>query len=319
MLKECIIQKIGLPENTADEKFMGCQIDNIQLISKIASNSRSAVFHGDSEGKMVSIKIFEEDSGQLAEAEIDIISSLNHPNIIKMLSSGKIYLSYIRGGTHVSHFEHYYLIMNYANGGTLKDKIKKDNLDDEYNNMMIKRIGNIATGLGEMHDKNIVHRDIKPSNILINNKNDAEEILIADFDYSKRLKASNAFISNVATGTIFYMPPEQFLNILATDSDLYSLGVVAFECLTGVKPFNGDFALDIMAKHQLKNPPAFNAILLQKMNNALAGAEEIVNKALTKDYNERRKVCGTVLDWAEKLKIEYEKGAAKDRTNKKYI
>ncbi len=162
-------------------------------------------------------------------------SSLSHPNIVEMYDVGE------DDGK-------YYIVMEYVEGKTLKSLVKKRGALTlpEVIDIMLQLTSAIACA----HDSNIIHRDIKPQNVLI--KEDGI-VKITDFGIAMALNSNELTQTNSVMGSVHYLPPEQANGKGATfKSDIYSLGIVMFELLTGELPFKGDNAVEIAIK-QMKN------------------------------------------------------------------
>lgn len=162
-------------------------------------------------------------------------SSLSHPNIVEMYDVGE------DDGK-------YYIVMEYVEGKTLKSLVKKRGA------LTLPEVIDIMTQLTSAiacaHDSNIIHRDIKPQNVLI--KEDGI-VKITDFGIAMALNSNELTQTNSVMGSVHYLPPEQANGKGATiKSDIYSLGIVMFELLTGTLPFKGDNAVEIAIK-QMKN------------------------------------------------------------------
>ena len=163
-------------------------------------------------------------------------SSLSHHNIVQIYGVGE------DDGD-------YYIVMEYVPGKNLKQLLKKrERLTvHEVVDIMLQ----ITSAMGAAHDNLIIHRDLKPQNILIK---DDGEIKITDFGIAMALNATQLTQTNSAMGSVHYFPPEQANGKGATlKSDVYSLGIMMYELLTGVLPFRGDNAVEIALKH-LKEP-----------------------------------------------------------------
>ena len=163
-------------------------------------------------------------------------SSLSHHNIVQIYGVGE------DDGD-------YYIVMEYVPGKNLKQLLKKrEKLTvHEVVDIMLQ----ITSAMGAAHDNLIIHRDLKPQNILIK---DDGEIKITDFGIAMALNATQLTQTNSAMGSVHYFPPEQANGKGATlKSDVYSLGIMMYELLTGVLPFRGDNAVEIALKH-LKEP-----------------------------------------------------------------
>ena len=162
-------------------------------------------------------------------------SSLSHPNIVEMYDVGE------DNGT-------YYIVMEYINGKTLKQLIKKRGALtlSECIDIMLQ----LTDGVDHAHASYIIHRDLKPQNIMIQ---DNGEIKITDFGIAMALNNTQLTQTNSVMGSVHYLPPEQANGKGATvKSDIYSMGIMMFELLTGNLPFKGDNAVEIAFK-QIKN------------------------------------------------------------------
>lgn len=173
----------------------------------------------------------------------------------------------------------YYLVMPYIDGGTLRDYLlKKEGLSLEEAGFFLEQI---ASALQCAHDHGVVHRDVKPSNILL--RTDGYAYLV-DFGLAKAKLATDS-LSNAGTmiGTPEYMAPEQTDGVSDYRSDIYSLGIILYQMLTGRVPFKGDSPVAISIKHLQVEPTPPSEI-----NSAIPpGVEEVVLKALEKDPDNR--------------------------------
>lgn len=202
------------------------------------------------------------------EREAKALARLSHPNIVAILDYGK-------------HQDVPFLVMEYLPGGTLKDVLKGKPLPYQ---QAAQLLAPIARALAYAHDQKIVHRDVKPSNILITQSG---EPMLSDFGIAKLLEIENTVgltTASVGIGTPTYMSPEQTQN-LAIDgrSDIYSLGVVFFEMLTGRKPFEAETPAAVawkQASEPLPLPRKINSSIPEKI-------EKILLKALAKNPDDR--------------------------------
>lgn len=163
-------------------------------------------------------------------------SSLSHPNIVEMYDVGE------DNGQ-------YYIVMECVEGKTLKQVLKsRGNLSiTEVIDIMLQ----LTDGMAHAHDAYIVHRDIKPQNIMILSNG---VIKITDFGVATALNNTQLTQTNSVMGTVHYLPPEQANGKGSTiRSDIYSMGVMMYELLTGHVPYKGDSAVEIALKH-LKEP-----------------------------------------------------------------
>lgn len=193
-------------------------------------------------------------------------SSLSHPNIVEMYDVGE------DNGI-------YYIVMEYVEGKTVKQLVKKRGsltLSEALDIML-----QLTDGISHAHDSYIIHRDLKPQNILIQ---DDGQIKITDFGIAMALNSTQLTQTNSVMGSVHYLPPEQALGKGATiRSDIYSMGILFYELLTGKLPFKGENAVEIAMK-QIKEPlPS-----VRKQNEAIPQSiENIILKATAKNPKNR--------------------------------
>ncbi len=192
--------------------------------------------------------------------EAKAAAGLSHPNIVSIFDVG------LEGEDH-------FIVMEYVPGSTLKEKIKNEAPLDIP--IAVRIAKDIASGLAHAHANNIVHCDIKPHNILMTDDNRAK---IGDFGIARAVTESTMTYSGSVMGSVHYFSPEQARGSMITPkSDVYSLGIVMYEMLTGRLPFNGDNPVTIAMKHveeepvpptsyRHKIPPMLEAIVLRAMN-----------------------------------------------------
>jgi len=234
-------------------------------------------------------------------------SSLTHPNIVEIYDVGE-------------DDGNYYIVMEYIDGKDLKGLLKKrGNLTiSEVVDIMLQ----ITSAMSVAHDSLIIHRDLKPQNILIK---DDGEIKITDFGIAMALNATHLTQTNSAMGSVHYFPPEQASGKGATlKSDVYSLGIMMFELLTGELPFRGDNAVEIALKH-LKEPiPSIRSI----NDNIPQSIENIIVTATAKNaknrYNNARDMHEDLLTCLNKERLnepkkvlKYDEGLSEEAVVKK--
>ncbi|MGH3146180.1 MAG: Stk1 family PASTA domain-containing Ser/Thr kinase [Rubrobacter sp.] len=190
-------------------------------------------------------------------------ASLSHPNIVQV---------YDRGQTEDGAA---YIAMEYVPGGTLKEKITREG---PLESAVAASIGSqVAEALGAAHARGVVHRDIKPQNVLLTGKGEAK---VADFGIARAASAVTISQTGSVMGTAGYMSPEQALGKPATPrSDLYSLGVVLYEAITGELPYTADNPIAVSMKHvnePLRPPREVDPQIPEGMN-------ALVVKLLAKD------------------------------------
>lgn len=240
--------------------------------------------------------------------EAKLYKRMNHENIVGIDNVGVV-ADKERG------IEIPYIIMKYIKGETLKDKLSsKTPFDIE---MIFKISKDVLSALQAIHNKNIIHRDIKSGNIII--EQGTGKAVLIDFGLAKDLLSkSNLTKTDQALGTLQYMSPEQFSHIknVLPMTDVYSLGIVLYEMITGVVPYNGT-PQEIMYAH-FNNPIP----KIKNMNlNALPELQTIIEKAMAKKPEDRYRSAMEFLSAIEKLerkyKIEKAKKQAEEERRKK--
>ena len=218
------------------------------------------------------------------------VSNLSHPNIVEVYDVGE------EDGQ-------YYIVMEYIEGKTLKQLLKKrETLTlPEVIDIMLQ----LTDGLAHAHESYIIHRDIKPQNIMIL---DNGLVKITDFGIAMALNATQLTQTNSVMGSVHYLPPEQANGKSATvKSDIYSLGILMYELITGSVPFKGDNAVEIALKHMKEKIPS-----IRKQNPTIPqSVENIVIKATAKNPRNR---YDSVKEMHDDLEICMEKENAKKVT-----
>ncbi|MGB8981871.1 MAG: protein kinase, partial [Anaerolineales bacterium] len=200
------------------------------------------------------------------EREAKIIAQLEHTAIVPVYDVGEA------DGQP-------YFVMRYMNGGSLSERIKAGGLTIED---AARILGAIAPGLDEAHSKGIVHRDIKPSNILFDKRGNP---YISDFGIAKLSQAQAGSVTGSAIiGTPAYMAPEQAQGT-GTDgrADIYALGIILFEMLTGKQPYEADTPMAVAIKH-ITDPVPHIRQVDPKFSE---GVDAIIQKAMAKNKNDR--------------------------------
>ena len=200
-------------------------------------------------------------------------SSLTHPNIVEVYDVGE------DNGE-------YYIVMEYIEGKHLKNLLKKRGkltLSEAVDIML-----QITDGMAAAHDSYIIHRDIKPQNIMILENG---LVKITDFGIAMAMNATQLTQTNSVMGSVHYLPPEQASGQGSTlQSDIYSMGIVMYELLTGELPFKGDNAVEIALKH-LKEPIPD---IREKIPNVPNSIYNIIKRATAKNpknrYNDAREM-----------------------------
>ena len=191
------------------------------------------------------------------EAEAKIISRLRHPNTLKLLDFGRC-----------PDDDQLFIVLELLKGLSLEDVLQRGALKPI---RVLGLLRQVLDALSEAHEEGIVHRDLKPANIMLETVGGNEIVKVVDFGIAKVVSGVNVTATGRVIGTPAYMSPEQIQGVSIThSSDLYSLGVVAYECLCGQLPFGGSTAVSLMLKH-LNDPPP---------NPMLSGSTQQVPKAV---------------------------------------
>ncbi len=218
------------------------------------------------------LKFADGKSEKQLKREARISARLNHPNICTIFEIAE-------------HQNQSFIVMEYIEGETLDKLIQDGNLNVPDSLEIIK---SIANALSEAHLNGIIHRDVKPSNIIITTK---EQVKVLDFGLAKRsiLHENDSELSlfskaGVIAGTVSYMSPEQARGQeIDVRTDIWSLGVVFYEMLTGRLPFGGESKGDIIASILTKDPPKLYEINV----NFHPSFDKVIGKALEKNCDAR--------------------------------
>ncbi len=248
--------------------------DRYQIIKTLGEGGMANVYlaHDNILDRDVAVKVLR---GDLANDEKFVrrfqrealsASSLSHPNIVEMYDVGE-------------DDGQYYIVMEYVDGKTLKQVLKqRGHLSiTEVVDIMLQ----VTDGMAHAHDAYIIHRDIKPQNIMILSNG---MIKITDFGVATALNSTQLTQTNSVMGTVHYLPPEQANGKGSTiRSDIYSMGIMMYELLTGLVPYKGDNAVEIALKH-LKEPlPS-----VRKINPSIPQSiENVIIKATAKNPKNR--------------------------------
>jgi serine/threonine protein kinase len=252
-------------------EYVGQQFGHYRLTRLLGQGGFADVYLGEHIhlGSLAAVKILyarlvdEHQEDFLNEARM--LARLSHPHIIRMLDFG------IEGGIP-------FLIMEYAPHGTLRDqhpyKTKLPLLT------AVDYISQICDGLQYAHDQKLIHRDLKPSNMLVGQ---GDKLLLSDFGVALISQTSySQGLNDSIAGTMSYVAPELLRGQPQFASDQYSMGVIAYEWLCGVRPFQGT-AIEMWAQHQSAPPPP----LRQYVPDLPLEVEQVVLTALVKDPSKR--------------------------------
>lgn len=200
------------------------------------------------------------------QQEAEIIAALEHSAIVPIYDYG-------------DHEGQPFIVMRYMAGGSLAEQIQQDTMGLDNAARVIKRI---SSALERAHDQGIVHRDLKPGNILFDQYGEA---YLSDFGIARLTEASLKLTGGGAIGTPAYMSPEQVYGDRPVDgrSDIYALGVILFEMLTGTVPYDADTPAKLMMKHILEPVPRILAV----KPDLPQGCENLLERAMAKEPEKR--------------------------------
>ena len=265
------------------ENYVGKRLDGRYEIMEIIGVGGMAVVYkafDNIEHKTVAVKILKdeflanEEFKRRFKNESKAIAVLSHPNIVKVydVSYGEILQ---------------YIVMEYVEGITLKEYIEQQGTVDPRE--AIYFVTQILRALQHAHDKGIVHRDVKPQNIMLISDG---TIKVTDFGIARFSRSETRTMTDGAIGSVHYISPEQAKgNVTDAKTDLYSVGVMLYEMLTGRLPFQSDNAVSV-ALMQLQNEPE----LPRQINPDIPqGLEQIIMKAMQKNVNDRYQSASEIL------------------------
>ena len=206
------------------------------------------------------------------EREMEILEKLDHPNITRYYGGGK------------SNGQHFYA-MRLMGGGTLAELLKrKGSLPWE---LVIEYGQQICEALDHAHDHGVIHRDLKPANLFLrmDRKTGVEKLVLGDFGIARDMDASGLTATGMTVGTYAYMAPEQIngKHAITARTDLYALGCVLYEMLTGQTPFQGSSAGDLMVQHLQSEPPPVRHLAV----DCPIWLETVVTQLLAKQPSDR--------------------------------
>ena len=242
-----------------------------EITGHLGEGGMAVVYRGRrlSDDREVAIKVLREqyahDTGFVArfEREAQAVSRLTHPHMVQVYDSGR-------------DADVHFIVMEFVDGEDLKTLLRRAGAVPEDR---AREIGaQVCDALAFAHGVGIVHRDVKPQNILLARDG---RVKVTDFGIARALAASNLTETGTVLGSVQYLSPEQARGIgVARSADLYSLGVVLYEAVTGHLPFDGDSPITIAFKHVHEYPP------VPRRDDGVPvsrGTERIILKALAKD------------------------------------
>ncbi|MCM1544363.1 MAG: Stk1 family PASTA domain-containing Ser/Thr kinase [Ruminococcus sp.] len=293
------------------ENYVGKRLDGRYEIIEILGVGGMAVVYkayDNIDGRIVAVKILKdefianEDFRRRFKNESKAIALLSHPNIVKVYD-----VSY---GDRLQ-----YIVMEYVDGITLKEYIQQQGTINTRE--AIYFVTQILRALQHAHDKGIVHRDIKPQNIMLISDG---TIKVTDFGIARFSRSETSTMTDMAIGSVHYISPEQAKgSVTDAKTDVYSVGVVLYEMLTGRLPFQSNNAVSV-AIMQLQNNP----VNPREINpNIPIGLEQIIIRAMQKVQSDRYQSASEMLMDIEKYKqnpnIKFDYSYYVDKQPTKYI
>jgi serine/threonine protein kinase len=272
------------------QSLVNCTLGGYSLTKKLGMGGMATVYKAYQPRleRSVAVKVLDpayltDDSEILARfrREAKAIANLRHPNILTVYDYGE------EEGLA-------YIVMEYVEGGTLKDRLIGKPFE-------CQRAVGLAIGVGRAiafaHDQGIIHRDVKPANILLPRE---DWPLLADFGLAKLQQAHRALTqAGMILGTPDYTSPEQALGeTIDYRTDIYALGVVLFEMITGQRPFRAEKAFDVLLMH-INEPPPKPRDLAPDTPEIV---ENIILKAMSKSLDERYLDMRSMVDSLEKAR-----------------
>ena len=256
-------------------------IRGYRFIKKLGVTEHSAVYLAEREsaGMKVVLKVLRQipDAADSVGAfdrflqEYELIAGISHPNVVRIYDLGV-------GDDHA------HIAMEYLDGGNLRDRINQGIAEP----VAVKYFRQIMSAIAAIHDVGILHRDLKPGNIMLRRDN---SIALIDFGLAKRMRLEMEITdSGEIFGTPYYMSPEQgHGNGVDARSDIYSLGIIFYEMLTGKKPYSAETAMGIIFKHAKEPVPLLPL--------RLAKHQALLNMMLAKEPDNRLQSAHEVLEW----------------------
>ena len=256
-------------------------IKGYRVMDKLASTEHSGVYLAERESDRLKIvlKVLRQLPGHANDIgafdrflqEYETIAAMDHPNIVKIEDLGVC-------------DDHAHIVMEYLDGGDLRHKIAKGASEQEAVVYLLQIAGALAT----VHGKNVLHRDLKPANIVLR-KNGS--LALIDFGLAKLAKLETAITgSGEIFGTPYYMSPEQGHGSKVDErSDIYSLGIVFFELLTGDRPYVGSTAMGVIYQHAQAPVPL--------LPSRLAKYQLLINMMLAKLPGDRLQTAAEIEEW----------------------
>jgi eukaryotic-like serine/threonine-protein kinase len=255
------------------------QISGYQVISKIGKGSMGVVYKAKqmSVDRVVAIKILLDTLAQNKEfikrfeREAKIAAKLAHNNVVNAIDAGEV-------------DGHYYFVMEYVEGVTIKDVLEKNKVFEEKESLRI--VLAVADALKHAHGRGLIHRDVKPENVILTRGGDVK---LADLGLARLTDDEKWGLAEagMAIGTPYYISPEQVRGQTDIDirADIYSLGATLYHMVTGRVPYGGETPADVMRKHV---DPKVALVPPDHLNMSLSGGLGMVIETMMAKNREQR-------------------------------
>jgi hypothetical protein len=262
----------------------GKQLGEYEVLDVIGRGGMGEVYKGYHNGQIVALKVLLDDMSGTDDAiarfqrEGDTLKALQHPNIVKFYSV-------------VIDHQPPYMVLEYVEGRTLRDYMREKGQLPM--NEVLAFMQPLTAALDYIHAQGVVHRDLKPSNIMLRPAHDGGyELLLMDFGIAKSESYDSDLTGTGAIGTIDYMAPEQISSARDVDwrADIYALGVICFEMLTGQRPFTGNPG-QVLFGH-LQQPPPDARLIRPDIPATFARA---IRRAMAKHVEDRYETAGEIM------------------------
>ncbi len=258
-----------MPPDSSEDELAGQSVGPWHVDSLLAVGGMGRVYKARSaDGEEVALKLVKPDLARdrvfrkRFDREASIAQRVVHPHVVPVLDTGE-------------HQGVPYLAQRFIRGGSLADKLERQ--EQLPVGFAIKLCAEVASGLDALHDASLFHRDVKPANILLD---EAEVAYITDFGLAKDSQGSLLTRPGQTLGSLDYMAPEQIrAEEISAATDVYALGCVLFECLSGQPPFADKQGMRVLWAH-LQDPPPDPSASRPELPAALGQA---ISRALEKD------------------------------------
>ena len=225
------------------KRLTGSKVGKYTLKEVLGQGGFGDVYVGEAkDGPNVAVKILapdaarDQDTVERFKREADTARKLEHPNIVRVLDIG-------------SSRARHYIVMELVRGGSLRKLLRREDAHDK----ILSALEEVARALAFAHDRGVVHRDVKPENVLLTKHNRAK---VADFGLARAVDQSSMTSEGRLLGTAVYMSPEQAKGERATAaSDVYAMGIMIYEAITGGLPFTSDSQIGFLYQHAEVEPP----------------------------------------------------------------